>query len=110
MVTHYTTSRPIRSLSTRERTGSAIFCDLRPYVTVPLSKLNIFAVLQLLLDNLDASLSEAVTTRRASRNQTPSEIYCAEMLPGDPGKGLSFEAQGQTRWEPVTVSFVYLSH
>ena len=34
VVTHLTTNRPVRSLSTRERTGSSVFCDLWSYVLV----------------------------------------------------------------------------
>ena len=33
MITHPTTSPPIRSLSISEQTGTGIFCDLWPYVT-----------------------------------------------------------------------------
>ena len=32
MVTHYTTSLPVRGLSTGERTGSSVLRDLWPYV------------------------------------------------------------------------------
>jgi len=32
VVTHRTTNPPVRSLSTPERTGWSVLCDLRPYV------------------------------------------------------------------------------
>ena len=35
VVTHRSTSPPVRSLSTGERTGSSVFCDLWPYVLFP---------------------------------------------------------------------------
>ena len=41
MVTHYTTNTPVCSLSTRERTGSSVFCNLWSYVQVLDFKLNI---------------------------------------------------------------------
>ena len=43
VVTHRSTNHPVRSLSTGERTGTSVFCDLWPYVVVDGLEINIDA-------------------------------------------------------------------
>ncbi|KYG39636.1 hypothetical protein M433DRAFT_79699, partial [Acidomyces richmondensis BFW] len=62
VVTHRSTNPPVHSLSTGERTGSSVLCDLWPYVPMMAELFNIIRL----------------TTNRAIGGSPP--VYCTHWL------------------------------